>query len=51
MTTTAASDRDEEPARHHIGSRLASARRDERAVAWADKLWSSVRAVRDISKV
>ncbi len=44
MTTTAASDRDEEPARHHIGSRLASARRDERAVAWADKLWSSVRA-------
>ncbi|WP_432195965.1 cobalamin B12-binding domain-containing protein [Streptomyces sp. bgisy027] len=44
MTTTSAPDPDEEPARHHIGSRLASPRCDERAVAWADKLWTSVRA-------
>ncbi|MFE4580723.1 cobalamin B12-binding domain-containing protein [Streptomyces chartreusis] len=44
MTTTSAPHRDEEPARHHIGSRLASERHDERAVAWADMLWSSVRA-------
>ncbi|MFI6369969.1 B12-binding domain-containing protein [Streptomyces sp. NPDC050546] len=44
MTTTPAPNRNDEPVRHHIGARLASHQQDERAEAWADKLWTSVQA-------
>ncbi|MFF0746862.1 B12-binding domain-containing protein [Streptomyces sp. NPDC004111] len=37
------------PVRHRVGARLASPRTDERAAAWADKLWTAVEAVDEYS--